>query len=112
MNPDCWLPANPRVNHFKWPTLECAYGQEGTTTALLSNVTAPVRASARPFSLAPVVMVMDACAIIVPVNIVVVPSVAELPTCQITFLDWAPLMRMTWLLPAAVVKVDTIWKIH
>jgi len=48
----------------------------------------------------------------VPANVVVVPSVAELPTCQNTFSDRAPPARMTWLLFAAVVSVDTIWKIQ
>src|SRR5579863_4979065 len=36
------------------------HGQGGTTTVLVSNVTAPVRARALPFNVAPVVMVMDA----------------------------------------------------
>ena len=81
-------------------------------TGLLSNVTAPVRANALPFSTAPVVLVMDASAMMVPWNMVLVPSVAELPTCQNTLWELAPLMRMMWLLPAAVVKVDCIWKIH
>jgi hypothetical protein len=79
---------------------------------LLSNVTAPVRARALPFSVAPVVSVTDAWAIMVPANVVLVPRVAELPTCQNTFSDTAPPDRMTWLLPAAVVRVDTIWKIQ
>ena len=51
---------------------------------LVSNVTAPVLASALPFSVAPVVSDMDACAMMVPANIVLVPRVAELPTCQNT----------------------------
>jgi hypothetical protein len=55
---------------------------------------------------------MDASAIIVPAKIVLVPRVAELPTCQKTFPDTAPPERMTSLLPAAVVRVDTIWKIQ
>ena len=46
-----------------------------------------------------------------PWNTVVDPRVAELPTCQKTFLAWTPGPRMTWLLLAAVVRVDTIWKI-
>jgi len=75
-------------------------------------VTAPVRASALPFSVAPVVAVTDMLAITFPVKIVLVPRVAELPTCQNTFLDRAPPAKMTWLLPAAVVSVVWIWKIQ
>src|SRR5438128_2191975 len=93
-------------------TARVRYGQGGTTTTLLSSVTAPVRAKARPLSVAPVVRVTDAWAMIVPLNTVFVPSVAELPTCQRMFLVCAPLIRITWLFPAAVVNVDTIWKIQ
>jgi hypothetical protein len=55
---------------------------------------------------------MDMLAIMFPVNNVLVPRVAELPTCQNTFLDRAPPLRMTWLLPAAVVSVLWTWKIQ
>jgi hypothetical protein len=41
-------------SHYRIP-----HGQAGTTTVLRSNVTAPVCASALPFSVAPVVSVMD-----------------------------------------------------
>src|SRR5659263_729053 len=41
----------------------------------------------------------------------VVPSVAEVPTCQKTLLAKAPPLRMTWR-PAVVVSVDAIWKIQ
>jgi hypothetical protein len=34
-------------------------GIDGKVTVLLSNVTAPIRASALPFSVAPVVIVID-----------------------------------------------------
>src|SRR5580704_5647480 len=88
------------------------HGHGGTFTGLLSNVTAPVRAIALPFSVAPVSREVDASDIIVPANVVVVPSVAELPTCQKTLCSLAPLVRMTWLLFAAVVSVETIWKIQ
>ena len=37
------------------------------------------------------------------------PSVAELPTCQKTLQDWAPLIRLTWL-PDAVVSDEPAWK--
>ena len=43
---------------------------------------------------APVVRVMLASATIVPAKSVVVPSVAELPTCQNTSLPLAPLMNL------------------
>ena len=49
---------------------------------LLSIVTAPFRAKALPVSDAPVLSVMDVKAIMFPKNEVVVPRVAELPTCQ------------------------------
>jgi len=47
-----------------------------------------------------------------PAKVVLVPRVAELPTCQNTFLERPPPAMMTWLLPAAVVTVETIWNIH
>jgi hypothetical protein len=63
---------------------------------LVSNVTAPVRAQAAPqVILAPVVSVMLACARMSPVNDVVVPSVAELPTLQNTLPPCAPLISST-----------------
>ena len=37
------------------------------------------------------------------------PSVAELPTCQKTLADWAPLSRFTPL-PDAVMRVDAALK--
>ena len=49
---------------------------------LLSSVTAPFRASALPCSVAPVSSVMDVRARMVPWKLVVLASVAELPTCQ------------------------------
>src|SRR5579859_2990455 len=94
------------------------HGQEGTLTLLLSNVTAPVRASALPFSVALVPSVMDAWAKMLPWNNEKVPKVAELPICQVTFLAWAPPIRMTRILgtppvvPAAVVSADPTWKIQ
>lgn len=75
-----------------------------------ANVTAPVRAKALPFIAAPVVTVMDASARMVPLKIVLVPRVAELPTCQKTLAAWAPPIRLTTLLLAAVVRVVPIWK--
>ncbi len=76
---------------------------------LVSIVTAATRARALPSSVAPVVMVIDAYAIIVPLKTLLVPSVAELPTAQKTFCDWAPLVS-TMLAPDEVVSVEAIWK--
>ena len=51
---------------------------------LVSRVTAPFLASARPRRSAPVFIVMLVSAITVPTKLVPVPRVAELPTCQYT----------------------------
>lgn len=51
---------------------------------LVSSVTAPLRASARPSIVAPVVSEIDVRAKMLPVNVVAVPMVAELPTYQNT----------------------------
>jgi len=45
----------------------------------------------------------------VPRKVDPVPSVAELPTCQNTLQDWAPLIRLTKL-PDAVVSAEPAWK--
>ena len=54
----------------------------GTLTVLVSSVTAPLRASTRPLTCAPVSSVMEVSAMIEPLNWLVAPNVAELPTCQ------------------------------
>ena len=54
----------------------------GLVIVLLSSVTAPPLASSRPSIVAPVVAVMEVLARIVPTKAVLVPRVAELPTCQ------------------------------
>jgi hypothetical protein len=84
----------------------------GFATALPAKVTAPTRASALPFNTAPVFSVMLACARIVPLKLVDVPRVAELPTCQNTLEACAPPIRLTTLFVAAVVSVLPIWKIN
>ena len=76
---------------------------------LLSNVTAALRARARPCRLAPVFKVTACRAMIVPLKMEFVPRVAELPTCQKMFLAWAPPARTTCVLPS-VVSVEAIWK--
>src|SRR6185436_18119743 len=60
-------------------------GSGGAVMVLVSSVTAPFRASVRPVTRTPVVTVMLVNARMFPVNDVVVPIVAELPTCQNTF---------------------------
>ena len=62
---------------------------------LLSRVTAPLRASALPSRLAPVVSAMLVSARMLPTKEVEVPTVAELPTCQNTLQGLAPLTRRT-----------------
>jgi hypothetical protein len=70
----------------------------------VSRVTAPFRASRRPATVALVLAVMEASASTVPAKLVVVPSVAELPTCQKTLQGSAPLTRRT-ALPDPVLRV-------
>jgi hypothetical protein len=77
--------------------------------SFVSSVTAPLRASNRPSTSAPVFAVIDVRAMMLPWKSVVVPSVAELPTCQNTLHARAPLIRLTPLFDA-VVRVDPIWK--
>lgn len=79
-------------------------------TLLVSIVTAPVRARARPAIVAPVVRLMLSRARILPTKVVVVPMVAELPTCQKTLQGEPPLI--TWTVDAlAVVSVLPVLKI-
>jgi hypothetical protein len=77
--------------------------------SLVSIVTAPFRAIARPSMSTPVVAVTDASAMIVPAKSEFVPRVAELPICQNTLHDCAPSTRDTTLADA-VVNVDPTWK--
>lgn len=77
----------------------------GTVIVLSSRVTAPFRARARPCRVAPVLRVIDVNASMVPEKLLVVPSVAELPTCQNTLHAWAPFSRTT-VLPDAVISDD------
>lgn len=80
-----------------------------TVTVLVSKVTAPLLANNWPFITAPVVAVIDVNAKMLPWKVDPVPSVAELPTCQKTLQDFAPLIRTTLLLDA-VISVEPIWK--
>src|ERR1700674_2107174 len=81
-------------------------------TVLVSRVTAAVRANALPFTFAPVVSVMLACARMFPTNVVPVPRVAELPTCQYRFVGQVvpPLLARTTDEAAAVISVLPVLK--
>ena len=67
----------------------------------------PILANALPSRVAPVLKVIDCIARTVPLNTVVVPKVAELPTCQKMLEAIAPPLRIT-LRPDVVVRVDAI----
>ena len=79
--------------------------------ASLMRVTAPFRARARPFTLTPLFIVIDVRARMVPVNVELDPSVAELVTCQKMLHGCAPLIRLTEL-DDAVMRSDVAWKIQ
>ncbi len=81
--------------------------QVGDVKTSVSNVTAALRASARPWTVTPVVTVIDDSARMLPRKIELVPSVAELPTCQNTLHSCAPLIRVTVLLDA-VINVELV----
>src|SRR5665213_232868 len=85
--------------------VDVAKRQVGTVIVLSSMVTAPPRARTRPFTAAPVFNVIDVVARIDPAKFVVVPRVAELPTCQNTLHACAPFSSATTLVDA-VVKDD------
>src|SRR5665648_472453 len=74
------------------------------------SVTAPLRASTRPSTVAPVSRPMLVSERIVPRKMEPAPSVAELVTCQKTLHDEAPLIRLTRL-PDAVMSVEAAVKI-
>jgi hypothetical protein len=73
-------------------------------TVLESIVTEPFCARSLPSTVAPVTRVMLVSAKTFPTKLVVVPSVAELPTCQKTLHGAAPLISTTDE-PLAVVRV-------
>ena len=75
---------------------------------LVSSVTAPLRASARPSMFVPVVTWMSVRAMMVPTKVELVPRVAELPICQYTLHGEAPFVRSTRL-EDAVVRASGIW---
>jgi len=95
---------HPEADHARGPDAQGARGDRvaglsrrghGTTTVFDSSVTAAVNASARPWSVAPVFSEIAWLARMVPWKAEVVPSVAEVPTCQNTFFALAPPLRMT-----------------
>ena len=67
----------------------------GFVTVLVSNVIAAACVNTLPSTIAPVCSVTDWDARIFPLKNVTVPSVAELPTCQKTLDDLAPLIKIT-----------------
>jgi hypothetical protein len=75
---------------------------------LLSNVTAPVCAMARPFKFAPVCRLIDVDARILPINEVFTPRVAELTTRHHTLHGSPP----TTLALPEVIRVAADLKIH
>ena len=72
------------------------------------KVIPPVRAYRPPLDITALSSVMLASARMSPAKLVAVPSVALLPTAQVTPQDWAPLMRRTSE-PVAVIRVEPIW---
>jgi hypothetical protein len=88
-----------------------ASSQVGTVTVLSSIVTAPPIAKTRPLTIAPVLSVIDVVARIDPAKWVVVPKVAELPTCQNTLHACAPFSSVM-VLDDAVVRVEPAWKMN
>ena len=86
-------------------------GQFGRITVLLSRVTCPLRASTLPAMVEPVCTVASVSAKMFPTNVVLVPRVAELPTCQKTLQGSTPLISITVLFDA-VIRVDATWKMN
>jgi len=76
--------------------------QTDDVMTFVSSVTAPLRANSRPWTVVPVRAEIDSRASTVPTNVVFVPRVAELPTCQKTLHAWAPLINATVLFDAVI----------
>jgi hypothetical protein len=83
--------------------------QAAVVTTLSSSVTAAVWEKRPPSEVAPVAIATRAYASIVPTNVVPVPIVAALPTCQKTLQGCAPSSRKTVLFEA-VIRVEPAWK--
>ena len=85
--------------------------QLGRVIVLVSRLTWPLRARTRPFTVVPVCTVAEVNAKMLPMKVVSVSSVAELPTCQNTLHGEAPSIRATVLFDA-VISVDPAWKMN
>ncbi|OUE32302.1 hypothetical protein BFL35_00640 [Clavibacter michiganensis] len=90
------------------PTGDVVVPQVEAMNASSSRVTAPLRASARPSTVAPVPTDTEVSARIVPAKPEPVPIVAELETCPNTLQAWAPSTSDTRL-PEPVVSDDGAW---
>src|ERR1700719_171443 len=102
-----WAELSPLV----WTISHRPAPEAAAVIGFVSSVTAPVSAKIRPSTLAPVLTVSLTLARMLPTRMVLVPTVAELPTCQNTFPAIAPLARTTEELLAAV-SVLPIWKMY
>ena len=78
---------------------------------LLLSDTRPVWASTRPWTVAAEFTVMLVSAMIVPTNDELLPSVAELPTCQNTLQACAP-PESVIVFDVAVTRSEVAWKTH
>ena len=81
----------------------------GVVNVSLMSVTAPLRASRRPWIVAPLFALIDVSARMLPTKVAVVSRVAELPTCQNTLQGEAPLISDTTLLEP-IVSDESVWK--
>lgn len=105
-----WVGLGLRVTEGRGDEVEVVAHRVSVNT-LVSSVTDPFRASARPWMAAPVFTSMEVSAMIVPTKLLPVPRVADSATCQKTWQLWASL-RSTTLLLDAVVRPDPIWKMN
>ena len=105
--------APPVVLVGPWMVVVVAAGvaQLGRVILFLSKVTWPFRAIARPDTVLPVSKSTSVSAMMVPTNVVLVSSVAELVTCQNTLQGRASPMRAT-VLSGAVIKAEPTWKMN
>jgi len=86
-----------------------AVSHVGAMNVSLIKVTAPLRARARPRTVTLSFRLIEVRAMTLPTIVELVPSVAELPTCQKTLHSWAPLISDT-VLPVAVMSDESVWK--
>ena len=78
---------------------------------MLFSVTAPFNAQALPFNVAPVFNEMLAEASTIPIRVLLVPSVAELPIAQLILSFYIP-PAVVMVAPDETVKVDPIRKVQ